>query len=382
MKTALTPEKKPKRAQLPRGVRVFPNRQRGNWTVQITNDGVSKSSSWPTREAAMEYAKTCKVAKREHGNAALATLTAEEVKDWILVREALAGASVSKLLAVWERHKGDVGVFSARPLREAVDQYLDERKGRTRSRDDHNHAKLYLGRMCDFLGEKDIAEVKKADVRDWLKSLDFKGWSLVSHFKSARAFFGRAVRDEWIRDNPMVGLDVPQVKSDDVSVISVKDAASLFAANREHPIVVRLALEAFGGLRASSCRRLKFEDIRWEDHGIILPGNAHKSGKRHYMEGQPENLWSWLKPWRNVPAAWDWKGSQLMHEKSKAYVRARLKLPNNVLRHSFASYHIAMHTDAAKTAILMQHTNQVMLYKHYKGVASKADAEKYFAIVP
>ena len=208
---------------------------------------------------------------------------------------------------------------------------------------------------------KDISEIKREDVRAWLKSLDFKGWSLVSHFRSARAFFGRAVRDEWIRDNPMAGLDAPRVQKDDVSVISVKDAVALFRANKSHPIVARLALEAFGGLRASSCRRLKFEDIRWEEHGIILPASAHKSGKRHYMEGQPANLWEWLLLWKDVPEAWSWKGLQLMHEKSKAYLRAGLKLPNNVLRRSFASYHIAMHTDAAKTAILMQHTNQVML---------------------
>jgi hypothetical protein len=30
----------------------------------------------------------------------------------------------------------------------------------------------------------------------------------------------------------------------------------------------------------------------------------------------------------------------------------------------------------------MQHTNQAMLYRHYKGLALKADAEKYFEIYP
>jgi len=56
--------------------------------------------------------------------------------------------------------------------------------------------------------------------------------------------------------------------------------------------------------------------------------------------------------------------------------------PGNVLRHSFCSYHIALNRDAARTALLLTHTSPVMLYRHYKGRASAADAEKWFAIAP
>ena len=75
-----------------------------------------------------------------------------------------------------------------------------------------------------------------------------------------------------------------------------------------------------------------------------------------------------------------WKA--LDREKKAAFERAGLSKLCNVLRHSFCSYHVALHQDAAKTALLMQHTNQAMLYRHYKGLALRADAERYFSIKP
>lgn len=208
--------------------------------VQITAGGERKTTSWPSQESAMEHARGIKVAKREHGESVLTALSGEEVRDWLRVRDALGGATVSQLLSVWERHKREVGAFTPRPLRSAVDEYLAERELRTRSPDDQAHAKLYLGRMCDHIGDKDVGDVGKNDIRAWLKATGATGWSLVSHFKSARAFFGRAVINDWIRENPASGIEMPRAGGEDVSVISVKDAVALFDANKDHPIVARL----------------------------------------------------------------------------------------------------------------------------------------------
>lgn len=54
----------------------------------------------------------------------------------------------------------------------------------------------------------------------------------------------------------------------------------------------------------------------------------------------------------------------------------------NVLRHSFASFHVAANKDPGKTALILTHRNQQMLYRHYKGRASEADGLAYFGITP
>ena len=56
---------------------------------------------------------------------------------------------------------------------------------------------------------------------------------------------------------------------------------------------------------------------------------------------------------------------------------------SNAMRHSFGSYHYAMHSDAAKTAAMLGHkANDQVLFDSYRSLARKKDAEGYFGIVP
>jgi hypothetical protein len=56
--------------------------------------------------------------------------------------------------------------------------------------------------------------------------------------------------------------------------------------------------------------------------------------------------------------------------------------PKNCLRHSFVSYHVAFHRDPGKTALLVSHKDQAILWDHYLGVATAEDAGRYFSLGP
>jgi hypothetical protein len=56
--------------------------------------------------------------------------------------------------------------------------------------------------------------------------------------------------------------------------------------------------------------------------------------------------------------------------------------PNNGLRHSFASYHLAHLGDAARLALELGHTNQELLFRHYRELVTPDQAEKYWSIRP
>ena len=78
--------------------------------------------------------------------------------------------------------------------------------------------------------------------------------------------------------------------------------------------------------------------------------------------------------------------SKLMfrNHKSRAFIRANVVHLHNVLRHSAASYHIALHGDAGKTAAMLTHSgNTAMLFSHYRGTGGgKENALKWFSIKP
>ncbi len=160
------------------------------------------------------------------------------------------------------------------------------------------------------------------------------------------------------------------------------DAIKLFEVNKDDPVVIRLALEAFAGLRYSSAQRLSLEDINFEERTIVMAGVNHKSRRRHLLEGMPDNVWPWLLKFRYEPNVWALSSKAYLYRKMHAFQRAEVPNPGNILRHSFCSYHVALHRDAAKTAVLMQHTKPATLYRHYKGMARQADGERYFKILP
>lgn len=96
--------------------------------------------------------------------------------------------------------------------------------------------------------------------------------------------------------------------------------------------------------------------------------------------GLSENLWKWL---RSAPdGAWTLTEHQYLTQKSDVFRLVGIHNPGNVLRHSFCSYHVAKHKDAARIAVILCHASPRMLYQHYKGRATGTDAAVYFSIAP
>jgi integrase len=57
--------------------------------------------------------------------------------------------------------------------------------------------------------------------------------------------------------------------------------------------------------------------------------------------------------------------------------------PKNVLRHTFASMHYAMHQDESLLKAQMGHWERTStLHRHYRALKTKAEAAKFWALHP
>ena len=56
--------------------------------------------------------------------------------------------------------------------------------------------------------------------------------------------------------------------------------------------------------------------------------------------------------------------------------------PDNALRHSFASYHLAHLRDAKALALEMGHTNEDMIFTNYRQLVKPKEAERYWNVRP
>jgi hypothetical protein len=93
-------------------------------------------------------------------------------------------------------------------------------------------------------------------------------------------------------------------------------------------------------------------------------------------------LAQWLTPYRNCSGPIWTNGLEKFHS-DFGDLRKLLKIQprRNGLRHGFCTYHFALHFNENLTAALAGNS-PAMIHAHYKGLATKAEAEKWFAVQP
>jgi integrase len=153
----------------------------------------------------------------------------------------------------------------------------------------------------------------------------------------------------------------------------------------EGPMRAMVAIGGLAGLRTAEILRLTWQDVfRVAGHIEITAGKS-KTRQRRLVEVCPA-LAAWLDPFRQetgkvcpiTAASLDviWQQQFL-----KLCEAAKVSRKRNGLRHSFCSFHFALHANENLTAA-QAGNSPAMVHQHYKGLATKAEAEKWFAVEP
>ena len=120
-------------------------------------------------------------------------------------------------------------------------------------------------------------------------------------------------------------------------------------------------------------QRLTRVDI--SDRYIEIKAAKAKTRKRRLVS-LSDNLKEWLSLGGDLP----------LTNKRKRLARllkiAQLTWQPDVMRHSFASYHLAFHQSADKTAFELGHRDSKMLFAHYRELVTKEAAQSYWDIRP
>ena len=59
-----------------------------------------------------------------------------------------------------------------------------------------------------------------------------------------------------------------------------------------------------------------------------------------------------------------------------------MKWSNNVLRHSYGSYHLAKFEDINKTSLQLGHMKPDVLFNHYRDLVTREEADYFWNIFP
>ena len=162
----------------------------------------------------------------------------------------------------------------------------------------------------------------------------------------------------------------------DIAIHSPKELG-LLMRKATGDLKLAVAIAAYAGLRTAEILKLEWSDVGPEF--IVVRAENAKTRARRLIPITPalaSILGGAQKLTRMV-----WGGSESKHrdQMAKLYRSCGLEKPQNVLRHSFISYRLALTEDEKKTAQEAGNTPDI-IYQHYRALVTKKEAKQWFQI--
>lgn len=330
---------------------------------------------------------------------ALMSLDDNTIADIARIDSLRGETSFKEIWEFWAKHHKAKRVIT---LWDACDEYIRDMQENDKADKEHiRHVRRILETLVETFGDRFIQDIKRDELEAWLNALQFAPVTKKNYRSTLCASWKWFEKHELVEKNIAKQLDCPDIEMGEIGIFTVEEAEKLLRANEKiDPEVCGLiALGLFAGMRTSAIARVTYDEITMRQ-GILTPAEKTKKNRRNYIENLPDNLWAWLE--RTPKTAFNWCERKWKKRREAALRRAGLLVngvqlktpdkngnlpkkklpPHNAMRHSFASYHVAWKRDFQDTALIMSHKGTDILFKHYRGIATKENAEKYFDISP
>ncbi len=293
------------------------------------------------------------------------------------------------LVLFWAKHHPRGGLMPN--VRTALNDYLEHKKNRRKGT--LKQIRFEVGRFADFLETQTkaptLSDVANATIEKYLKT---KFPDSVRQQKATggilRTFFKYCCTKYKLPENPAEGilLQIDARDETEVEAYTVDEVSSIMAAAMNHKVYAcvtpSFAVGLFAGLRPTEAIGLDWKDVCFKTKRIrVSPETAKR--RRSRLVDISENLIEWLKPHAQDSGKIISSIMTYRRAKEAIFKDAEVKSINDGFRHSFGTYHLALHEDANKTANQMGHRgNTDLVFSHYRKLVPKEDGKAFFEITP
>ncbi len=333
------------------------------------------------REEAKGYYDLAKAQIQDFGNAAMSisdALRSEAVKCSQMLQP--FGKTISDATRFYADHLNDI--TRSQTVSHAVSALQAACKADGKSVRYLRDLKYRLGRFEKDFGSRHVAEITTSDIDQWLRQLGLGSVSRNSFRRRLVTLFKFAKTSGWCRTIPAAESARVREVSEEIGILTRGELSGLLQVASEETIPY-WTIGAFAGLRASEIERLDWADVNLRH--IRVRAKHAKTAARRLVDVQP-NLRKWLLPYRGRTGKVTPENLRvkLLADRKRAADAGALtrKWPSNALRHSFASYYLARFDDAAKLALQLGHVGQDIIFRHYREVVTRAEANRYWKIAP
>jgi integrase len=319
----------------------------------------------------------------------------EAVSDFAEVSSKLNGHTLRGAVEGFLRNSAEI---VRKDISEAVTEFILTREPLTKfkdgkppelSADYHYLVSSWLRAFAKTFPATSVSDLSKQHLGIYLAKFPEHSPKSKNHFRGAVKMFLRwcAAKDYLSQTHRL--FEAPEMKTQKAHALETdfyrpKELQALLGEALKPQfaeLVPVIIFRALAGLRLSEVLRLDWADVwRIENHVEIKAGKA-KTRMRRLVTLCPSAM-AWLEPYRGQTGPIYSKSVDTYHETFAALRRAaKVKDRDNGFRHGFCTYHFAFYQNENLTAA-QSGNSPTVVHRDYKELATKADAEKWFGVMP
>jgi integrase len=377
---------------MPRSSKLKPSylESRKSWVVnvpaELSDTGIRRQLFFDTKTDASAECERLK-ARKDNFGVSLGNLTSSQIVE---------AARCYKLLSdhpgvsLFDAVRGYLEVHQARnasiPLSELFDKFLESKAKRTKKYLDQirwarDHFEPLHGKLVSDITSRDLETVLsglKPSVRNAFR-------------RYVRAVFNYGFRLDYVRENPAMKIEAEELVRRETEIFHPKQVEKMLANAVEHDLALLpyRVFTFFCGIRPEGeMERLEWSHISLTDSVVDLPAEITKKKRRRVVD-LSENAVAWLQEYINrggkmVGRVVPFTPAELRKHHRANYKAAGVgKWIQQGARHSFCSYWLAHNNnDVDRLVILSGHESKDVMWNSYYRAASKAEAAKFWWIMP
>ena len=232
------------------------------------------------------------------------------------------------------------------------------------------------------LGKRNFSELSVSECEEWLNAAFTTNFQFNKGRTMLHGLFEFALRREWCDKNPIKRIERKKVVEKEIQPLKLAETKRLIkTAQNESPVyAVVVALLVYAGIRPREVRRLTWRDIDTAEKTITVRSQCSKTGGVRQVEIPPvlnrllithksQNTshicpTDWQRRWRKIRDNSGFRG----------------RWAQDVLRHTYASFHAKNYADLPRLQLNMGHRDQSLLRSRYvnmRGI-SRVEARCFF----
>jgi integrase len=354
----------------------------GSRTIKRADGTKARKSprrTFASREEAESFAELKRIEKRNRG--ALGVSMPDKLRvDALEAAQLLEpfGVSLTEVVREYVARRGLIA--KSVTVAEAVSALLQSKAKEGLRRKYIEDLQFRLGRFRESFADRKVADIEPGEIHNWLEGLGQSPLSRNVFHSRLSVLYSYCLTRGWVETNPIERVSRLKVShGGKIGILEPEQVARLLESASEESLPF-WAVGLFAGLRTAELKRLGWKDIRWNSGLIEVPALKSKTAMRRFVEIRP-NLAQWLLPYRQHSGLICPPGltETLRADRKRAGV---VPWPINACRHSFATYHLAHFRDLKGLMLELGHTNPDVTFRHYRELATPAEAEKFWKIAP